>query len=101
MAVINATFPALALKRDEVTLVHRGIVPAAIGNASMWLPEPLARHRSRSGRSVSDLIFGRRREVHDRPSCRRARGRHALPQTWPIGAAMQDCRYAPAGIRIG
>jgi glycerol-3-phosphate dehydrogenase len=29
LADINETFPALGLKMDEVTLVHRGIVPAA------------------------------------------------------------------------
>jgi glycerol-3-phosphate dehydrogenase len=30
LAEINATFPALGLKAGEVTLVHRGVVPAAV-----------------------------------------------------------------------
>jgi len=31
IAELNGAFPALDLRRDEVTLVHRGAVPAAIG----------------------------------------------------------------------
>lgn len=34
---INATFPALGLKAEEVTLVHRGIVPAATVNGQLSL----------------------------------------------------------------
>jgi len=34
---VNDTFPALGLKVDEVTLVHRGIVPAAAANGRMSL----------------------------------------------------------------
>ncbi|HET9469026.1 MAG TPA: FAD-dependent oxidoreductase [Vicinamibacterales bacterium] len=34
---INATFPALGLKLEEVTLVHRGIVPASVGKAGVSL----------------------------------------------------------------
>ena len=34
---INETFPALGLRPDEVTLVHRGIVPAAAANGRMSL----------------------------------------------------------------
>jgi glycerol-3-phosphate dehydrogenase len=34
---INETFPALGLKQDEVTLVHRGIVPAAMVNGRATL----------------------------------------------------------------
>jgi len=34
---INETFPALGLRADEVTLVHRGIVPAAAASGRMSL----------------------------------------------------------------
>jgi glycerol-3-phosphate dehydrogenase len=34
---VNATFPALGLKAEEVTLVHRGIVPAATVNGQLSL----------------------------------------------------------------
>ena len=34
---INDTFPALDLKVEEVTLVHRGIVPASVGKAGVSL----------------------------------------------------------------
>jgi glycerol-3-phosphate dehydrogenase len=34
---INETFPALALKHDDVTLVHRGIVPATVSNGRVSL----------------------------------------------------------------
>lgn len=34
---INETFPALGLKHDDVTLVHRGIVPAAMANGRVSL----------------------------------------------------------------
>ena len=37
LAEINATFPALGLKPQEVTLVHRGIVPAAIADGRLSL----------------------------------------------------------------
>ncbi|HUP39237.1 MAG TPA: FAD-dependent oxidoreductase [Vicinamibacterales bacterium] len=37
LAEINATFPALGLKAEEVTLVHRGIVPAATVNDRLSL----------------------------------------------------------------
>jgi glycerol-3-phosphate dehydrogenase len=34
---VNETFPALGLKPEEVTLVHRGIVPAAAANGAISL----------------------------------------------------------------
>jgi glycerol-3-phosphate dehydrogenase len=34
---VNETFPALGLKINEVTLVHRGVVPAASGEAGLSL----------------------------------------------------------------
>ena len=34
---VNATFPALGLRSDEVSLVHRGIVPAAVVNGRLML----------------------------------------------------------------
>jgi glycerol-3-phosphate dehydrogenase len=34
---VNATFPALGLKAEEITLVHRGIVPAASVNGQLSL----------------------------------------------------------------
>ena len=37
LAEVNATFPALGLKADEITLVHRGIVPAAAANGQLSL----------------------------------------------------------------
>ncbi len=37
LADVNETFPALELKADEITLVHRGIVPAASANGRMSL----------------------------------------------------------------
>jgi glycerol-3-phosphate dehydrogenase len=37
LADVNATFPALGLKADEITLVHRGIVPAAAANGQLSL----------------------------------------------------------------
>lgn len=37
LAEINATFPALGLRSQEVTLVHRGIVPAAIADGRLSL----------------------------------------------------------------
>lgn len=37
VADVNDTFPALGLKADEVTLVHRGIVPAAVANGRLSL----------------------------------------------------------------
>ena len=53
---INETFPALRLESDEITLVHRGIVPAAAANGRLSL---LGRSRiidhARDG-SAPDLI---------------------------------------------
>jgi glycerol-3-phosphate dehydrogenase len=37
LADINATFPTLGLKADEITLVHRGIVPAAAAKGRLSL----------------------------------------------------------------
>jgi glycerol-3-phosphate dehydrogenase len=37
LAEINATFPALGLKPGDITLVHRGIVPATIRNGRITL----------------------------------------------------------------
>jgi glycerol-3-phosphate dehydrogenase len=37
IAEVNAAFPALALKEEEITLVHRGIVPAASDNGRLSL----------------------------------------------------------------
>ncbi len=37
VADINETFPALGLKPDEITLVHRGVVPAALENGGVSL----------------------------------------------------------------
>ena len=37
LSEINETFPALGLKQDDVTLVHRGIVPAAVANGRISL----------------------------------------------------------------
>ncbi len=37
LAEVNATFPALGLKAEEVTLVHRGVVPAATMNGRLSL----------------------------------------------------------------
>ena len=37
LADVNETFPALGLKADEITLVHRGIVPAVSANGRMSL----------------------------------------------------------------
>jgi glycerol-3-phosphate dehydrogenase len=37
LADIHETFPVLGLKRDEVTLVHRGIVPAVVVNGRVSL----------------------------------------------------------------
>jgi glycerol-3-phosphate dehydrogenase len=37
LSVVNETFPALGLKPEEVTLVHRGIVPAAAANGRISL----------------------------------------------------------------
>ena len=37
LADINDTFPALGLKPDEITLVHRGIVPAVTANGRVSL----------------------------------------------------------------
>ena len=34
---VNATFPTLGLKAEEITLVHRGIVPAATANGRLSL----------------------------------------------------------------
>ena len=37
LAEINTTFPALGLRPQEITLVHRGVVPAAIANGRLTL----------------------------------------------------------------
>lgn len=37
LADVNNTFPALGLKAEEITLVHRGIVPAATANGRVSL----------------------------------------------------------------
>jgi glycerol-3-phosphate dehydrogenase len=37
LADVNETFPALELKADDITLVHRGIVPAASANGRVSL----------------------------------------------------------------
>ena len=52
---INQTFPALGLKLEEVTLVHRGIVPASVGKAGVSL---LGRSRivDHTQAGTSDLI---------------------------------------------
>ena len=37
LAEVNETFPALGLKAEEVTLVHRGVVPATMKNGHLSL----------------------------------------------------------------
>ena len=37
IAEVNDTFPSLALERDDVTLVHRGAVPAVVANGRVAL----------------------------------------------------------------
>ena len=49
IAEANQAFPALRLTRDDVTLVHRGIVPAG-GEVSRVRPSPLDADRLRPRR---------------------------------------------------
>ncbi len=98
---INETFPALGLKADDVTLVHRGIVPAAVANGRVSL---LGQSRiidhgldGHAGRAHLD----HRREVHDGAGCRRADGRSHPPKAQPSSHTMPDRRHDASGSRHG
>ena len=75
LAEVNATFPALGLKADEMTLVHRGIVPAAAANGQLSLLGQSRIIDHAHGRTPAGAHLDRGREVHDGASCRRASGR--------------------------
>lgn len=49
IAELNRVFPALDLRRDEVTLVHRGAVPAAVGRDGSMALERDEQVREREG----------------------------------------------------
>ena len=103
IAEANDAFPALQLTRADVTLVHRGIVPAVETRGGSAGAEAVAgdsgsRHRRRRRRDD-----GHRREVHDRPraspsatsrsSARRSASvcaRRARPTTALPGAGIAD-----------
>jgi glycerol-3-phosphate dehydrogenase len=59
LAEINETFPALGLKQDDVTLVHRGIVPAVMtgGRVSLLGQSRIIDHgRDGHGRELISVI---------------------------------------------
>jgi len=57
LADVNATFPALGLKAGELTLVHRGIVPAAVANGQLsLLGQSRIIDHGRSGGTLPELI---------------------------------------------
>ncbi len=62
---INETFPAFGLKAGEITLVHRGIVPAvaSAGRLTLLSHSRIIDHGI-DGES-SRIDHGHRREVHD------------------------------------
>lgn len=57
LAEVNATFPALGLKPSEITLVHRGIVPASVngGHVSLLGQSRVIDHET-NGDAVAGLI---------------------------------------------
>jgi glycerol-3-phosphate dehydrogenase len=52
IADANSAFPALQLTRADVTLVHRGIVPASLARRSSWAPKLLRRRLGEGGRGT-------------------------------------------------
>jgi glycerol-3-phosphate dehydrogenase len=56
----NEAFPALGLTRDDVTLVHRGLVPAAgePGKEPHLLPAPAVHDHSKNGAAGAMTIVG-------------------------------------------
>ena len=72
---LNQAFPALDLTLADVTLVHRGVVPAvAVAATARRARGPRTDSRSRDGRGRR-ARQRRRHEVHDRARGRRARDR--------------------------
>ena len=71
----NHAFPGLKLTRQDVTLVHRGLVPAVArrdGGADLLMSSQVLDHQA-EGADGALTVIG---EVHDRPRRRGARGRH-------------------------
>ena len=60
IAGANAAFPALALTRDDVTLVHRGIVPAQVGKNGRveLLASPQILDHAREGAAGAMSVIG-------------------------------------------
>lgn len=52
IADANSAFPALQLTRADVTLVHRGIVPARLARRSPWAPKLLRWRLGEGGRGT-------------------------------------------------
>ena len=93
---LNEAFPSLDLTLNDITLVHRGIVPAvrnAHGRVSLRGARTGARSRAR--RSSTGWLPSRD-EVHDRARGRRARHRHAR---WPSYNA-RPRRAGPAATAL-
>ncbi len=95
-------FPPLGSKPDEVTLVHRGIVPAAAANGRMSLLGSLAHHRSRRRRrhtpeliSIVGVKYTTARVVAERAVDL------VLRKLGPEAGAMPDRRDGASGRRIG
>ena len=60
IADANAAFPALNLSRDDITLVHRGLVPAQLGKKGRveLLGSPEVRDHSRDGAPGAMSVIG-------------------------------------------
>ena len=75
----NYAFPALRLTTGDVTLVHRGVVPAVSTRNNRARPEAVARHSRSRGRWHPRRPDRCRREVHHRPRRRREGNNGRLP----------------------
>jgi glycerol-3-phosphate dehydrogenase len=68
LADVNDTFPLLALKPDEITLVHRGIVPAIVrnGRASLLGHSRIIDHGAANAISIVGVKYTTARAVAQR-----------------------------------
>ena len=85
----------------EITLVHRGIVPAAAANGRLSLLGHSRIIDHAAGRPHAGAHLDRRREVHDGAGCRRASCRSDPAQARRVGSRVPDRRDDAAGSGAG
>ena len=83
IAELNQAFPALDLTLADITLVHRGVVPAVVARRPRRRSQGHEQIRDHAAEGIEGTRQRRRHEVHDRARGGRARHRHA---------AVRSCR---------